>query len=159
MNDSFQAIEWNDGMATGVAIIDKQHRFLVDTLQDANEELLHGNDYESLHQISRDLLSYAITHFETEERLMQRYGYEVARPEEARNHIAQHRDFSRQVVAVCDQLREGREVSRLEVLKFLNHWLRDHVLGVDQLLGGFLRQVMGEVEREGGGSGLSGGSG
>ncbi len=159
MNDSFQAIEWRDDMATGVATIDKQHRFLVDTLQDANEELLHGNDCELLNQISRDLLSYAITHFETEEQLMQRYGYEAACPEEARNHIAQHRDFSRQVVAVCDRLREGREVSSLEVLKFLNHWLRDHVLGVDQLLGEFLRRVMGEAEREGGDSGLSGRSG
>ncbi len=149
MNISFQPIEWTEEMATGVSTIDKQHQFLVDTLQDANEELLHGNDNDSLDQIAKDLLSYALTHFETEERLMQRYGYEEARPEEARHHIAQHRDFSHQVVAVCDQLREGRAVSRAEVLKFLNHWLRDHVLGVDQLLGEFLRGAMEEAEKTG----------
>ncbi len=149
MNNTFQPIEWTEEMATGVAAIDKQHHFLVDTLQDANKKLLHGNDEASLAQISKDLLSYAITHFETEEKLMQRYGYEAACPEEARHHIAQHRDFSHQVVAVCDQLREGRTVSSEEVLKFLNHWLRDHVLGVDQLLGAFLRQAMEEAKKAG----------
>lgn len=131
-------------MATGIESIDKQHRYLVDTLQEANEKLLRDNDSELLNQIARDLLSYAITHFETEEKLMQRYGYEAACPQEARDHIAQHRAFSKQVVAVCDQLREGQEISHLEVLKFLNHWLRDHVLGIDQLLGKFLHQAMVE---------------
>jgi hemerythrin-like metal-binding protein len=146
----FQPIEWEESMATGIAAIDKQHHFLVDTLQQANEELLGDHDGELLMEISRNLLSYAITHFDTEEALMQRYSYEEVFPEEARKHITQHREFSRQVVAVCDQLREGREVSSVEVLKFLNHWLRDHVLGIDQVLGEFLRQAMQDAD---GGSG------
>jgi hemerythrin len=50
------------------------------------------------------------------------------------------------VVSVCDHLREGREVSSAEVLKFLNHWLRDHVLGIDQLLGEFLCQAMSDTD-------------
>jgi hemerythrin-like metal-binding protein len=148
MNGSFQPIEWLESMATGVATIDKQHRFLVDTLQQANAELSGDHDGELLMEISKDLLSYAITHFDTEESLMRRYGYEDLFPEEARKHIQQHREFSRQVVAVCDQLREGREVSSVEVLKFLNHWLRDHVLGIDQMLGDFLRQAMSESDGE-----------
>jgi hemerythrin-like metal-binding protein len=144
MNDTFQPIEWTDEMATGIEAIDKQHRFLVDTLQEANEKLLHDSDRDLLGLIAKDLLSYALTHFETEEKLMQRYGYEAACPEEARGHIAQHRDFSHQVVAVRDQLREGRAISHLQVLKFLNHWLRDHVLGIDQQLAVFLRRAMEE---------------
>jgi hemerythrin-like metal-binding protein len=148
LNTPFQPIEWVESMATGIAAIDKQHRFLVDTLQQANEELLGEHDGKLLAEISRDLLSYAITHFDTEETLMQRYGYEEVFPEEARKHITQHREFSRQVVAVCDQLREGREISSMEVLKFLNHWLRDHVFGIDQLLGEFLRQAMRDEGKE-----------
>jgi hemerythrin-like metal-binding protein len=142
----FQPIEWEESMATGIATIDKQHRFLVDTLQEANNKLLGDHDRELLMEISKDLLSYAITHFETEEALMQRYGYQAAYPDEARKHIIQHRDFSARVVAVGDRLREGREFSSVEVLKFLNHWLRDHVLGVDQRLGKFLRETMNEAE-------------
>ena len=148
LKDPFQPIEWTDAMTIGVATIDKQHHFLVDTLQHANEALLKDHNNVLLSQVARDLLSYAIMHFETEEELMQRYGYEAACPEEAHTHIEQHRAFSRRVVAINDQLREGREVSRVEVLEFLNNWLRDHVLGIDQLLGAFLRQAMNETDPE-----------
>jgi hemerythrin-like metal-binding protein len=144
----FEPIEWVESMATGVAAVDKQHRFLVDTLQQANQELMDDHDAELLMTISKDLLGYALTHFDTEETLMQRYGYQEAYPEKAREHIAQHREFSRQVVAFCDRMREGRGVSRMELLKFLNHWLRDHVLGIDQLLGDFLREAMRDVDSE-----------
>ena len=145
LKTSFQPIEWVDAMATGIATIDRQHRFLIDTLQQANEKLLQDENDALLGEIAKVLLSYALTHFETEEELMQRYGYEAACPEDAHAHVAQHRDFSRRVVALRDQLREGREVSRIEVLRFLNHWLRDHVLGIDRRLGEFLRQVMTEA--------------
>lgn len=137
----FEPIEWSDSMTTGVAQIDNQHRFLVDTLRQANNRLLDDHEGALLGEIAKDLLTYAIMHFETEENLMKRYGYAEAFPELARAHIAQHRDFSHQVVAVCDNLREGRQVSRIEVLKFLNEWLRHHVLGIDQKLGAFVRDA------------------
>lgn len=137
----FQPIEWSDQMTTGVAQIDTQHRFLVDTLRQANSRLLDDHETALLGEIAKDLLTYAIMHFETEENLMRRYGYAEAFPELAKVHIAQHRDFSHQVVAVCDNLREGRQVSRVDVLKYLNEWLRHHVLGIDQKLGAFLRDA------------------
>ena len=141
----FEPIRWSDQMATGVARIDEQHRFLVDTLRQANEKLLVEPSSVLLGDIAKDLLGYAIMHFETEEALMRRHGYDAEYPEVAQAHVAQHRDFSHRVVALCDQLREGREVSRLEVLRFLNEWLRGHVLGIDQLLGDFLQQKMGDT--------------
>jgi hemerythrin-like metal-binding protein len=137
----FEPIEWSEQMKTGIAEIDSQHRFLVDTLRQANSRLLNDHEGALLGDIARDLLTYAIMHFETEETLMKRYGYAEAFPDLARVHIAQHRNFSHQVVAVCDNLREGRQVSRTEVLKFLNEWLRHHVLGIDQKLAAFLREA------------------
>lgn len=142
----FAPIEWSDQMKTGIAEIDSQHRFLVDTLRQANNRLLNDHEGALLGDIARDLLTYAIMHFETEETLMKRHGYAEAFPDLARIHIAQHRDFSHQVVAVCDNLREGRQVSRQEVLKFLNEWLRNHVLGIDQKLGAFLREAQARQE-------------
>jgi len=124
---------------TGVALIDQQHRYLIDTLRNANLRLLQDHEGALLAEIAHELLGYAIMHFETEEECMMRYGYGTARPEIAAAHIAQHRDFSRRVVAICDQLRERQQVSRIEVLRFLNGWLRNHVLGIDQRLGDFVR--------------------
>jgi hemerythrin-like metal-binding protein len=136
--EHFQSIKWDESMTTGIAAIDKQHRYLVDTLQEANAKLLDEHNSALLKQIAKELLGYAIMHFETEEALMQRYGYAADYPQQARDHISQHRDFSSHVVAVNDQLREGQEVSRIEVLEFLNHWLHHHILGTDQQLAKFL---------------------
>ncbi|MBT3048334.1 MAG: bacteriohemerythrin [Candidatus Thiodiazotropha sp.] len=136
--EDFQVIEWDASMATGIADIDKQHQYLVDTLQEANRRLLADDDAGYLKKVVKDLLGYAIMHFETEESLMQVYDYAAAHPEDAQAHIAQHRDFSSQIVAINEQLREGHTISGVEVLAFLNNWLREHVLGIDQLLGRFL---------------------
>lgn len=141
MNTPFKSIEWLESMSVGVDPIDKQHRFLVDTLQEANETLLNDESGVMLHDIALNLLRYAIMHFETEEDLMQRYGYQDAYPEEALEHIAQHRHFSRKIVAIRDQLRVGHEVSNMEVLVFLNDWLYNHLLGVDQKYGDYLRKA------------------
>jgi hemerythrin-like metal-binding protein len=137
----FEPIEWSERMTTGVPQVDSQHRFLVDTLKQANEKLLLDHEGALLGEIAKDLLAYAIMHFETEEDLMKRHGYAEAFPELAKVHIAQHREFSHQVVVVCDNLREGRQVSRIDVLKYLNEWLRNHVLGIDQKLGAFVREA------------------
>lgn len=136
----FRPIEWTDQMLTGVPQVDTQHRFLVDTLREANRKLLDDHDSTVLDAITKDLLNYAIMHFETEEALMKRYGYAEAFPDLERTHVAQHRSFSRRVVAMCNDLREGIQVSRVDVLKFLNEWLREHVLGIDQKLGAFVRE-------------------
>ncbi len=141
MNVEFEPITWSEDMATGMPEIDKQHHYLVEMLSEANAKLVDDHDESLLAQIAKDLLGYALLHFETEENLMKRYRYGVECPEEARAHIAQHRSFSRQVVAVCDALREGRHVSHQEVLAFLNNWLRDHVLGIDRRLAAFVAKA------------------
>jgi hemerythrin-like metal-binding protein len=150
MNNTFKSIEWTDEMAIGITAIDKQHRFLVELLQDANEKLLNDQSDFLLSKIAMDLLGYAITHFETEEELMKRYGYAAESPEEMQAHIEQHRDFSHQVVAIRDRLREGRTVSHEEVLIFLNDWLKNHILGTDQRYGEFLRKAMAESTSDSG---------
>jgi hemerythrin-like metal-binding protein len=141
MKVPFDPIAWSDLMVTGVAKIDDQHRYLVATLRQANVKVLEDPGGTQLGEVARDLLTYAIMHFETEEELMKRHRYAEASPELARLHIAQHRDFSSRIVAVIENLREGRQVPRIEVLKYLNDWLRDHVLGIDQQLGKFVREA------------------
>jgi hemerythrin len=141
MSPAFEPIAWSEDMATGIPAIDNQHLYLVEMLSEANAKLLDSHDANLLAQVARDLLGYALLHFETEENLMKRYRFDVECPEEASAHVAQHRAFSREVVAVCNALREGRHVSRMEVLAFLNNWLRDHVLGVDRRLAAFVAKA------------------
>jgi hemerythrin len=63
-----------------------------------------------------------------------------AYPELVKKHITQHRDFSRKVVAMRDKFCVGQVVSRMEVLKFLNDWLHNHLLNIDQQYGESIRK-------------------
>ncbi|MDO9046984.1 MAG: hemerythrin domain-containing protein [Methylobacter sp.] len=87
-----------------------------------------------LEEITRDLLSYALYHFETEEGLMQKYDY----IEDADAHIRQHRSFSAKVVAVRNDIKTGILISREDLLSFLNSWLINHILNTDKGMTAFL---------------------
>ncbi len=137
MSDS-EPIQWSDALLTGVAEIDRQHRILVDTLNEARVRLTSKTDDPLFEQITRDLLAYAIYHFNTEEQLMQQFGYATAFPEEARAHLVAHRSFSEQVVALRDKAREGNPGSRIALLVFLKNWLTNHIMTTDKALGLFI---------------------
>ncbi|MBI5006110.1 MAG: hemerythrin family protein [Nitrosomonadales bacterium] len=133
-----EPIVWNDSFVTGVDEIDQQHRILVNSLNAANAKLTANTNLELLDQISRDLLSYALYHFETEEELMQEYGYADQDVSAAQHHLEQHRSFSSKVVAVREGLKVGTLISREDLLSFLNDWLVNHILNTDKKLGAFI---------------------
>jgi hemerythrin-like metal-binding protein len=124
---SHDPIIWNTDLVTGVDEIDDQHRILVKTINDAGVQ-----------QITRDLLSYAIYHFETEEELMAQHNYIGVHPADATAHHQQHRSFSAKVVAVREGLKTGTPISREDLLSFLNGWLVGHIMNTDKKLAAFL---------------------
>jgi hemerythrin-like metal-binding protein len=69
---------------------------------------------------------------------MREYDYIGQSSADAEKHSQEHRSFSQQVVALREGLKEGRLVSREELLSFLNNWLVNHILHTDQRLGEFL---------------------
>jgi hemerythrin-like metal-binding protein len=133
-----EPIEWSDALLTGVAEVDQQHRILVDTLIEARTMLNGENAGPQFERVSRDLLAYAIYHFEKEEQLMLSHGYAVAAPEAAAQHLAQHRQFSERVVALRTAERLGEPGAGAALLAFLEAWLVNHILTTDQSLGRFI---------------------
>jgi hemerythrin-like metal-binding protein len=131
-------IQWSDTMLIGVAEVDSQHRILVDTLFEAKTKLTGNVADPVFEQITRDLLAYAIYHFDTEEQLMRQHGYAAAAPEDAAAHLHQHRHFSERVVAMRNDARAGKPGSRDALLTFLQDWLINHILTTDKRLGQFI---------------------
>lgn len=131
-------IVWNDDLVTGVAKIDEQHRILVNSINDANTRLATNASAEMLDQISRDLLSYALYHFETEEELMLQFKYAEAQTGDSDIHLRQHREFSAKVVEVREGIKAGNLISREDLLTFLNGWLINHILKMDKHLAAFI---------------------
>ena len=139
MNTSaYPVLEWDETFATGVDEIDEQHMILVHTLNEASKTLGKDSSIETLKSITQNLLSYALYHFETEEELMQEYGYSVETEADAEDHLNQHRSFSRKVVSVRDGINSGVPIEAGELLEFLNQWLVNHILKTDQKLGKFI---------------------
>jgi len=135
---NFEPLEWSDALLTGVAAIDQQHHILVDILIEART--MQGGDSADrrFERISRDLLAYAIYHFDTEEQLMRRTGYETAAPEAAEHHLAEHRHFSEEVVLLRAEAHLGKAGAKAALLSFLEGWLVNHILTTDKALGNFI---------------------
>jgi hemerythrin len=138
MNTCVKVLEWSDAFATGVAEMDEQHMILVETLNEASVNLSLNRRASLLEQVVLDLLSYALYHFETEEHLMEQYGYAESAPEEAARHLEQHRAFSAQIVSTHKNLRYGAPVQQDEIVGFVNDWLNHHILKTDARLGTFI---------------------
>lgn len=134
----YDPIVWNDTLVTGIDKIDEQHQILINLFNEANSQLSVNNNADFLEQITRDMLSYALYHFETEEELMQQYGYRDDNIESLDAHILQHRSFSSKVIAVRNDIKAGTLISREDLLAFLNSWLINHILNTDMKLATFL---------------------
>lgn len=135
-----ELIVWSDKLLTGVTEIDEQHRILVNSINEANSRLSsEAVNSEILEKITKDLLSYALYHFETEEELMQEFNYAQTQGEDLDTHQRQHREFSATVVSVREGLKAGKLISREDLLTFLNGWLINHILNTDKRLGEFIQ--------------------
>jgi hemerythrin-like metal-binding protein len=133
-----ETIVWNETLMTGVAIIDEQHHILVDMLNEANTRLTENSGRIVLEDIVHDLMSYAVYHFDTEEELMVENHFD---PEELKIHVREHRAFSTKVSGLQQELKQGKLISREELLSFLNGWLINHILKTDMKLAGFLNKA------------------
>lgn len=129
---------WNDSLVSGVDEMDRQHRILVDMLVEISDKPADIDNKALFDRVSQDLLAYAIYHFETEEILMQETGYLQSAPDDFKAHVAAHRGFAQQVVAMREKAREGLPGGNEVLLDFLKNWLVDHILTVDKRLGKFV---------------------
>lgn len=124
----------NESAVTGIEEIDRQHRNLLNLCNDVNNALEKNLSSISTRSIVRELLSYSIYHFNTEELLMQEYACTEEEKAETGEHIAQHRQFARRIVSLQEKLLKREYIDQEELLVFLTGWINDHVLNTDKAL-------------------------
>jgi hemerythrin len=133
-----QDVGWGPELATGVEEMDRQHRILIGAIQELETWRGPGAAAARFEQVTRDLLAYAIYHFETEEQLIRHYGYDRAETEEAEAHLRQHRDFSRRIVDLRARLQGDETAPQDAIVSFLRQWWKAHICTTDQLLARFI---------------------
>lgn len=129
-------IQWTDELATGVSVIDDQHKQLFARINTLLEACSRGRGKEELGRVIQFLEDYVITHFSEEEMRMKQHAY----PDYS-SHRALHVKFIRNFKDLKEQfMTDGPAV---DVVIKTNHivvdWLTTHIKRVDKALGSFLK--------------------
>jgi hemerythrin len=116
-------IDWDDSLSTGVDEIDDQHRYLFALMNDVHEcASCNDPDSDLVEDIMYRLVDYVTQHFEDEQALMRELGYA-----ESGVHTAMHERLTAEVLRYMTRFVNGDDVSAVELVDFLDGWLRNHI--------------------------------
>lgn len=121
---------WDDNFATGIEIIDEQHRRLVGLVNKLAMHMATDSGGMTVHQVLDELTDYTVYHFNAEEAIW--LGH---LPHEAitAKHQAIHQSFVDEInKARSDAARLSNADAINEILAFLTHWLAFHILDTDR---------------------------
>jgi len=127
-------VTWSDRYSVGIARIDSEHQKLIGLVNDLYAAMLEGRGKAVVDQVLHGMADYTQSHFVNEERLMRLHsypGYEA--------HKAEHEKLTAQVKHLQEEARSGKTVVSMEVMRFLQHWVVDHIVGVDKQYSAHLR--------------------
>jgi hemerythrin len=114
-----------------IAVLDRQHQALFDTVNELKEALTSGHGSVVVDDVLKQLFEYALTHFAAEELLMTEHAFPG--PE---THRAEHQRFARKIEKFREDYREdykgGKPGVPVEIMLFLQSWLQEHLLKSDK---------------------------
>jgi len=118
---------WTSELATGVKIIDDQHRKLVDMINQLYGAMKSGQSRSVMEKILDGLAEYTVYHFGTEEKYFDQFKYS-----ETVQHKRLHEDLKSQVVAVIGKFKSGQADVSMDLMNFLKDWLVNHIIKTDK---------------------------
>jgi hemerythrin len=139
-------LHWSSDLDTGIEVIDKQHRRIVDYLNELNSANETGVK-DATNQVLNELVDYTLTHFAFEEELQERAGYPFLKA-----HKRVHEIFTKRVAEFQKRAATGENVAP-ELLSMLKIWLVNHIKGDDADYAEIVKKTLhldGTVDRTGG---------
>jgi hemerythrin len=123
-------LAWSNMFSVGVKDIDDQHKKLVELANALNDAMKAGKGKETLGNILSELVTYTVTHFAFEERLMEKHKYPMS-PQ----HRQEHKDLVKTVGEFKTKFEQGDAALTSEVMTFLRDWLTKHIMNSDKMFG------------------------
>jgi len=136
------AITWSADLDTGIDVIDKQHRRIVDYINDL--EMANGaKDKATVERVLDELVDYTMSHFAFEESLQEEAGYKYAKP-----HKKVHDLFVRRINEYVERFKLGEDVAE-NLHQTLTSWLINHIRRDDaDYVGAVKINMVGIVEEK-----------
>jgi hemerythrin len=129
-------LHWSSDLDTGIDVIDKQHKRIVDYLNELNVAN-EGGDQAVTNHVLGELVDYTLTHFAFEEELQERAGYPFLKA-----HKRVHEIFTRRVAEFQKRAAAGENVAP-ELLSMLKIWLVNHIKGDDADYADSIKTMLG----------------
>lgn len=117
-------LHWSNDLDTGIAVIDTQHRRIVDLINELNTANESG-DPAVIKHVLNELVDYTLSHFTFEEELQLKANYPFYKA-----HKRVHEIFTKRVGEFQQRAARGENVVP-EVLSMLKTWLINHIKGDD----------------------------
>ncbi|MDD2700601.1 MAG: bacteriohemerythrin [Sideroxydans sp.] len=117
-------LHWSNELDTGIEVIDKQHRRIVDLINELNAAN-EGGDPAVINHVLGELVDYTLSHFSFEEELQEKANYPFYKA-----HKRVHEIFTKRVAEFQKRAATGENVAP-ELLSMLKIWLVNHIKGDD----------------------------
>ena len=130
-----EKIVWDQNLSVGVAEIDRQHKQLVNIL---NQLLILDGisvDSETISDTLTKMTEYADYHFNSEEQYMQEYSYP-----EYEMHRKEHIEFMRKTAEFSIATMAYEKTIPTKILAYLKTWLIEHIMESDMKYKPFFKQ-------------------
>lgn len=132
-------LPWSQNFATGIAEVDEQHKRLVMLVNRLANALAYGGEFEDLESVFKELASYAVYHFVSEERVWSSVlADDVCADEHRKTHerfVTEVQDIRRNVAQM-----PPRQAFQ-KILTFLTRWLAFHILDDDKKIARVIEEI------------------
>lgn len=115
-------LEWDDALLTGVEEIDLQHQHFVGILNKLYVDFSNLAPKEELDKSVSELISYASTHFATEEGYMEKYKFPGIE-----EHKLKHKELTDNLNELVTKYNVGGKIVLPSLFDFLENWLVQHL--------------------------------
>ena len=123
-------IIWQDSFDIDIVEVDTQHKKLLELINVANTDDTIFQDEDRIMELVRNLRDYTHYHFETEELLMEKYGYS-----QTTTHRELHMTISRKLESIADDFKDDIPNLFRNMIQLLNEWFVDHIMYEDKQFG------------------------
>jgi hemerythrin len=124
-------ILWQDDFSVGVSVIDSQHQKLLQVINAFLYNVEEGAARDAIEESLAEMIRYTEYHFYTEQLLLEPHPDFLA-------HLNQHWQLIKKTKQIQRDFLSGKVLTN-EVFDFLISWLKDHILGTDQVYFTYLR--------------------
>nr|WP_235619764.1 MULTISPECIES: bacteriohemerythrin [unclassified Treponema] len=118
-------VSWDVSYDVGVPSVDKQHRHLVDLINNLYNACLgeKAELEETFRDVMKELVDYVMIHFKDEEVIMEEMNYPALK-----EHKQKHELFVKEILKSVNAYKNGKQFVPNSFVRFLRDWLFNHIL-------------------------------